>query len=152
MNHLERVPPNGESDDQPSAYAWLARENDVDLPIKRTPETSHFFVDNDNCDLELVYHGSGLIVSLLEMHQTIESQPPEPGEAARARRSLAFFDKHGNFYGPVLLQGLVRNAGTNGTSNLKHTALFEPAAAPEEAFTIPIDDIYCLSLAKPADG
>ncbi len=81
------------------------------------------------------------------MHQVVESLEPETDVSSV--RALAFFDKRGDFYGPVALNGLYRNVNANGGSTVKHTAIFEPADAKDEAFAIPIDDIYCLSLAKP---
>ncbi|HVI60546.1 MAG TPA: hypothetical protein VM535_00100 [Candidatus Saccharimonadales bacterium] len=129
----------------------LTRGTENPIQVEHTAETDHFFLQHEDRGFELVYHGSDLIVSLLEMHQIIEKTVEAEQDDDPASRELAFFDKHGNFYGPVLLRGMYKNAGSDGPSRIKHTAVFEPAGKVDEAFTIPIDDIYCLSLAKPAD-
>jgi hypothetical protein len=89
------------------------------------------------------------------MHMASERIDPEAIESTAIQtsppaRELAFFDKRGNFYSPVLLHGLYRDVNVNGASLVKHTAVFEPVDQPDAAFAIPIDDIHCLSLAKPA--
>lgn len=118
------------------------------IEVERTAENEHFFIDHPRRGTELIYQGSALIASLLELHQFVENIDSENENIKPPKRHLAFFDKRGVFYGPVALNGLYRNVNANGSSTVKHTAIFEPTEGHSEAFAIPIDDIYCLSLVK----
>jgi len=117
------------------------------VPFGRTPENDHFFLENGR----LVYHGSALIVGLLELQLAVAERVSSMDGQQPPERPLAFFDKEGAFYDSMVLKGLRSEVHANGATVEKHTAIFEPAGIESgETLAIPIDDIYCLSLAKPA--
>jgi hypothetical protein len=120
--------------------------------VERTPENKHFFKDNKSANrLEIIKQGSAQIVSLLRMNeQAKQANDIGPGqlELFAAPRQLAFFDRQGTFHDGVLLKVLEPTETDSQKPGVKHTAIFEPTATPEEVLSIPVDDIHCLSLAS----
>ncbi|HET7060263.1 MAG TPA: hypothetical protein VFH99_03045 [Candidatus Saccharimonadales bacterium] len=143
--------------DNPTGYGWLIPKDGSTPPIlvSHDAKTDGLFISRNGDDeksqkspvFELIYQGSWDIVNLLEMQvlpDTTEDQPP---------RHLAFFDKKGVFYDQARLKRLDEHLHNDGeTFSVKHTAVFSlPHNGKEYDMPIAIDNIYCISLARPED-
>ncbi len=134
----------------PTGHGFLVGHLPEPTPIAHTAENDHFFLYNPATDrFEVVYQSSYTIVQQLEITEEINRTMPWLPDLRLPRdRHLSFIDKRGNFYNLALLEGLKTEEISNGALHQKHTATFNIAAGDTyEPLTIPIDDIYCLSLA-----
>ena len=134
-----------DTDQTPSGL--LARRREKIKTVERNSQNSHLFLFKNGItpgQFEVAYQHSAEIVSVLDLFKS--------DTGGSNGRPLAFFDTDGTFYDDVILRDLrINTRGADG-SHQKHTAVFEQNRSSEHSraeFTIPIDDIYCVSLARP---
>lgn len=128
-------------EENPHTVGVFDNKHGMERPVERKAENSHLFLyrnGNTPGRFEVVYQHSAEVVNTLELFRFGDNNPS-------SGRPLAFFDRNGDFYDNVVLQDLVVN------NEQRHTAVFEinrDHEQPTSHLTIPIDDIYCVSLAR----
>jgi hypothetical protein len=149
---------NGHSVNELDAEEQLSPHEDIGymtrynppVPVVRTLENADFFsIDKVTGKHKLTYQHSAFIVGLLEGCKAMRTQNPERQRPEQG--ALAFHDVNGNFYNHLHIQDLhPESNGENGELGTdKHTAVFESYQDGDPSqFSIPIDEIYCLSNAK----
>jgi hypothetical protein len=125
----------------------------TELEVERTAENDHLFMHNTVTDrFEVLRYGSALIVNLLRMYdEPASSAAPEERPTLSDQHELALFDTKGSFHDHLLLrEPLFPREADSGAPRVKHTAFFDKIIDSKKwPFTIAVDDIYMLSLAKP---
>ena len=111
---------------------FIIDHNLPEVPVERTPLNDHLLWHNPSTQrFEVIKQGSAIVVNLLRIHEAVE-------------RRLALFDNRAVFHDDLLLTSvelLETRGGPKGPA--KHMAHFEPD------YSMAIDNIYCLNLAKP---
>ncbi len=141
-------------EDNTTGYGWMVRGAETPKLVEHNADNDHFFTyDARTKNFELAYHGSADIVSFLEMHLAVDKVLRDESPTYQPR-PLAFFDKKGHFHNQVLPQRLDEQLhDISGDLRPRHTAIFTmPHNGRRYESVVAIDDIRCLSLAKPADG
>lgn len=127
-------------------------------PIVEAPHTrqsDHFFHYNPDLGIfEAHYQSSATIVDILELNMLGRGTRNHLQDMnARESRKLAFIDTNGDFTDQATLIDLELCIIKNGTTTNKHTAFFEyEKDGALQTQPIPIDNIYCVSLAAPAQS
>lgn len=136
---LEIIP--FETNDSAEGFMIFAGAPPTSIEVGRSARNDHLFMYNHSSRrFEVLHYGSALIVNMLRLH--------EPEETT-SQRELALFDTDGNFHDRLILrEPLSPREADTGISGVRHTAFFDESAEP---FTIAVDDIYMLSLAKPPE-
>lgn len=127
-------------------------------PIVEAPHTrqsDHFFHYNPDLGIfEAHYQSSATIVDILELNMLGRGTRNHLQDMnAREPRKLAFINTSGDFTDQATLIDLELYIKKNGKTTLKHTAVFEyEKDGALQTQPIPIDNIYCVSLAAPAQS
>lgn len=133
-------------------FGVLTHVADPTGSAEHTSHNDHLFQFNtDRGIFEVYYQSSATIVDILELNMLGRDKRDHPQCVnAGEPRKLAFIEKNGDFTDQAMLIDLELYIKKNGKTSLKHTAVFEyEKNGALETRPVPIDDIYCVSLAIP---